>query len=136
MRYTADTVVITAGTTGQVLLIQRDWPPYQGCWALPGGHQDPGETSLQAAIRELREETGVHLHTSALHEIGTWAAPGRDPRGPYSTTAYVATVPATTRIVAGTDARAVRWWPLHDLPDLAFDHADILAAAITLLPPA
>lgn len=128
-RFTADTVVID--THGRVLLIERGWDPYEGHWALPGGHLDPGETSREAAARELLEETGVHVAADQLHEVGTWDQPGRDPRGPYSTTAYRAVVPAGTTATGQDDARQASWWPLDSLPaKLAFDHAAILAAAV------
>ncbi|MFI8504508.1 NUDIX domain-containing protein [Streptomyces sp. NPDC085524] len=129
IRYTADVVAVTEDD--RVLLIKRDWDPYEGHWALPGGHVDDGETGLQAAIRELAEETGVHVNVGNLHQIGVWDQPGRDPRGRYITTAYMITVPDGTPITAGDDARDARWWPLTDLPDLAFDHADIITAAVT-----
>ncbi|MFF7074518.1 NUDIX domain-containing protein [Streptomyces pseudovenezuelae] len=128
IRYTADVVALTPD--GNVLLIERDWPPYEGSWALPGGHVDPGETSRAAAARELVEETGVQVAADDLRQIGVWDSPGRDPRGRNVTVAYAAVVPAGTQIVAGDDARAARWWPLNDLPHhLAFDHADILSTA-------
>ncbi|WP_432070908.1 NUDIX domain-containing protein [Streptomyces sp. AA1529] len=126
IRYTADVVAVT--DDGHVLLIERDWPPYEGAWALPGGHVDPGETGRAAAARELAEETGVDVDPAALTAIGHWDAPGRDPRGRYITAAYLARVPAGTPIVAGDDARTARWWPLQELPQLAFDHDQILAA--------
>ncbi|WP_299541761.1 NUDIX hydrolase [uncultured Streptomyces sp.] len=130
IRYTADVVALTPD--GQVLLIERDWPPYEGAWALPGGHVDPGETSRAAAARELAEETGVHVLADDLVQIGVWDAPDRDPRGRYVTVAYTAVVPAGTPVTAGDDARTARWWPLANLPDrLAFDHADILTKAHT-----
>ncbi|MCX4682469.1 NUDIX hydrolase [Streptomyces sp. NBC_01433] len=129
-RYTADVVIMTPD--GHVLLIERDWEPYEGQWALPGGHQDEGETSRLAAARELLEETGVRVDPDQLRMVGTWDQPGRDPRGRYSTDAYLAVVPAGTPIVAGDDARTVRWWPATGLPaQLAFDHAEILTAALT-----
>lgn len=130
IRYTADVVALTPD--GSVLLIERDWPPYEGAWALPGGHVDVGETSRAAAARELEEETGVRVSADDLRQIGVWDSPGRDPRGRYVTVAYAAAVPAGTQIVAGDDARRARWWPLHGLPErLAFDHADILRAVTT-----
>ena len=128
IRYTADVVATTPD--GHVLLIERGWPPYEGAWALPGGHVDPGETSLAAAARELSEETGVQVAAAELTQIGVWDQPDRDPRGRYVTVAYLAVVPASTPIVAGDDARTARWWPASDLPPLAFDHADILNAAL------
>lgn len=126
IRYTADVVVTT--TDGRVLLIERGWDPHAGQWALPGGHVDPGETSRAAAARELAEEAGVYAAPEELTQIGTWDAPGRDPRGRYVTVAYQLTVVSGTPAEAGDDAVNVRWWPLNDLPPLAFDHADIIAA--------
>ncbi|WP_225794766.1 NUDIX domain-containing protein [Streptomyces aculeolatus] len=126
IRYTADVVCIRSGA---VLLIERGHPPHKGAWALPGGHVDTGETSRAAAARELAEETGVKVAPAHLHQIGVWDAPGRDPRGRYVGVAYLAVVPAGTEAVAGDDARRAEWWPLDALPDLAFDHADIIAAA-------
>lgn len=129
IRYTADVVAITHDS--RVLLIERGWDPYEGHWALPGGHVDPGETSRAAASRELAEETGVHVTDSALHQIGIWDQPDRDPRGRYITVAYLAIVPNDTPIIAGDDARTARWWPIDNLPpQLAFDHTDILSTAL------
>ncbi|MEU1312628.1 NUDIX domain-containing protein [Streptomyces cinnamoneus] len=132
-RYTAD--VVTVDQDGRVLLIQRRWEPFTGYWALPGGHLDPGEDSRVAAARELGEETGVQVDAADLVPIGTYNAPGRDPRGKYSTDAYLARVPAGTVAVADDDAVNVRWVELGALEDidLAFDHADILRAAGRML---
>ncbi|MEV7107399.1 NUDIX domain-containing protein [Streptomyces atroolivaceus] len=127
IRYTADVVVTT--TDGYVLLIERGWDPHAGQWALPGGHVDPGETSRAAAARELAEEAGVYAAPEELTQVGTWDAPGRDPRGRYVTVAYQLTVISGLPAEAGDDAVNVRWWPLNDLPPLAFDHAVIIAAA-------
>jgi 8-oxo-dGTP diphosphatase len=128
--YTADVVALTPD--GHVLLIERDWPPHKGSWALPGGHVDPGEKSRRAGARELAEETGVQVPDADLQQIGVFDEPDRDPRGRYVTVAYTVVVPAGTPISAGDDARAARWWPMGDLPPLAFDHADIIAAAALL----
>ncbi len=131
IRYTADVVLLAAG---RVLLIERGWDPYAGCWALPGGHVDAGETSLAAAARELEEETGVMVPAADLSQVGAYDAPGRDPRGRYVTVAYTATLPSPVPPTAADDATAARWWPLNALPDLAFDHAEILAAAVSQRP--
>lgn len=142
IRLTADVVVITRDrllrrllnrilrrTSGHVLLIERDWPPHEGAWALPGGGVDQGETSRAAAGRELFEETGVRVNPAHLQQIAAFDQPDRDPRGRYVTVAYLIVVPANTPITAGDDARTARWWPLNDLPKLAFDHDEILAVA-------
>ena len=127
IRYTADVVVTT--TDGHVLLIERGWDPHKGAWALPGGHVDPGETSRNAAVRELAEETSVYAMPAELNQVGIWDAPHRDPRGRYVTVAYHLTVIPGTPIEAKDDAVDAQWWPLSDLPPLAFDHADIIRTA-------
>ncbi|MFF9854266.1 NUDIX domain-containing protein [Streptomyces litmocidini] len=133
IRYTADVVAVT--DDGRVLLIERGWPPFENHWALSGGHVDEGETSRAAAVRELEEETGVHVAEDTLRLIGVWDQPGRDPRGRYVTVAYLVTLPADTQATAGDDARDARWWPLTELlQPLAFDHADILTAAAASIP--
>jgi 8-oxo-dGTP diphosphatase len=124
IRYTADVVLLAAG---HVLLIERGWDPFKGRWALPGGHVDMGETSLAASVRELEEETGITVPVTDLRQVGAYDAPGRDPRGRYVSVAYTATLPTLVQPTAGDDATAARWWPLNALPDLAFDHAEILA---------
>ncbi|MFJ8442276.1 NUDIX domain-containing protein [Kitasatospora griseola] len=135
-RYTADVVCVREGVIRSVLLIERGWDPFEGLDALPGGHVDNGETSLAAAVRELAEETGVKVAPAWLREVGVYDAPGRDPRGRYSTTAYVVTVASGTRAVASDDAASARWVPVADLQgdldDLAFDHGVILADALRL----
>ncbi|CAL9380422.1 NUDIX domain-containing protein [Streptomyces sp. enrichment culture] len=128
IRFTADAVVAT--TDGYVLLIERGWDPHKGQWALPGGHVDVGETSRRAAARELGEEAGVYAAPDELSQVGTWDAPGRDPRGRYVTVAYHLLVISGTPVEAGDDAVTARWWPLTHLPPLAFDHAEIIAAAL------
>ncbi|MFD5695924.1 NUDIX domain-containing protein [Streptomyces rubiginosohelvolus] len=125
IRYTADVVLLAAG---HVLLIQRRWDPHAGSWALPGGHVDIGEASLQAAVRELEEETGITIAATEMRQVGAFDGPGRDPRGRYVTVAYTAALPEPVAPTPLDDAADARWWPLTDLPDLAFDHADILTA--------
>lgn len=126
IRYTADVVCIRGG---DVLLIERGWPPHKGQLALPGGHVDPGETSRAAAARELLEETGVGVDPWDLALLGVYDAPGRDPRGRYVTAAYLVAVPDDITAHAGDDAAAVRWVPLDDARGLAFDHTDIVTTA-------
>ncbi|MFD7750213.1 NUDIX domain-containing protein [Streptomyces sp. NPDC059698] len=125
IRYTADVVLLAAG---HVLLIQRRWAPHAGSWALPGGHVDAGEASLQAAVRELQEETGITVPAHDMRQVGAFDGPDRDPRGRYVTVAYTATLPEPAAPTPLDDAADARWWPLTALPDLAFDHADILTA--------
>ncbi|WP_098007874.1 NUDIX hydrolase [Streptomyces sp. sk226] len=127
VRYTADVIALT--DDNHVLLIKRGWDPHKGAWALPGGHVDAGETSRDAAARELREETGVDFDPSHLWQLGIFDDPNRDPRGRYITAAYIAHVPNNTTATPGDDAVEARWFHINQLPDLAFDHAAIINAA-------
>jgi 8-oxo-dGTP diphosphatase len=117
-----------------VLLIQRCRPPFAGSWALPGGHVevDRQETLEQAARRELHEETGLECEENwILQQMGAFGDPGRDPRGAYVAILYAALVTTPEQPVAraGDDAGAVAWFPLHALPELAFDHAHMIQHA-------
>jgi len=112
-----------------VLLIKRKKAPFKGKWALPGGFVGMDEPLEEAARRELEEETGVPVQK--LKQIGAFGDPKRDPRGRVITVAYLARVPvkaAQTR--ADDDAAEARWFPLDDLPPLAFDHAIIISTAL------
>ncbi|MCI3220875.1 NUDIX hydrolase [Streptomyces sp. NP-1717] len=94
-----------------------------------GGYVNVGEEILKAAARELEEETAISLSTAELRQVGPYHAPGRDPRGRVVTIAYTATLPTPVPPAAGDDASDARWWPLDALPDLAFDHDQILKDA-------
>ncbi len=115
----------------RVLLIKRGRPPFRGTWALPGGFVEPHEPLQAAARRELQEETG--LEPERLEQLHTYGDPGRDPRGWTVSVAHLAVAGAaearSLRPCAASDAAAVAWFDLDDLPELAFDHAEILALA-------
>jgi 8-oxo-dGTP diphosphatase len=130
---TVDVVLVaTIGAKRQVLLVRRKKPPFAGAWALPGGFVEPDEPLEVAARRELWEETG--LASTHLEQLHTFGDPGRDPRGWTVSVAYLARLEADSVRAgcprAGSDAEAVAWFDLDDLPDLAFDHAEILDHAI------
>ncbi|MFD7030543.1 NUDIX domain-containing protein [Streptomyces sp. NPDC059917] len=121
-----------------VLLIRRGQEPYAGAWALPGGFVLPRESAEAAARRELAEETGLpgavvaDLH---LEQLRTYSEPDRDPRMRVVSVAFAALVPDMPEPAAtgGGDAEHARWVPLGEVrdpvPELAFDHAVILADA-------
>jgi 8-oxo-dGTP diphosphatase len=113
----------------QVMLIERDLPPFAGAWALPGGFVRVDETLNEAAARELAEETG--LRDIFLEQLYTFGEVDRDPRERVVTVAYYALVNlAGHDVKASTDARNAAWFSIKDLPKLAFDHKQILEAAL------
>jgi len=115
-----------------VLLIERKNPPYAGQWALPGGFVDLDEDLESAALRELEEETGVR--DLFIEQLYTFGNPGRDPRGRVISVAYFALVNLEQHPVrAADDARTVRWFQVHQLPALAFDHHTIFTVALQRL---
>ena len=124
---TADCVVITKEAEPKVLLIQRGADPYKGYWAFPGGFMNMDETTEQCAIRELEEETG--LKVSTVRQIGAYSKVDRDPRGRTITVAYLAIIDKPAQVTGQDDAAKAEWFPLSALPELAFDHADIMADA-------
>lgn len=110
-----------------ILLIQRKNDPFQGKWAFPGGFVEDDEDLNTAAVRELQEETGILLESNQLRQLGAWGAPDRDPRGRTVTVVFVAEVDVNDhKVQAADDAGDAKWWPLNDLPPLAFDHDEIL----------
>ena len=125
---TADCIVITREAEPKVLLIQRGNMPFKGGWAFPGGFMNMDETTEQCAIRELEEETG--LRVSKIQQIGAYSKVDRDPRGRTVTVAYLAVVDEPIAVTGQDDAAKAEWWPLSDLPHLAFDHYDIMQDAI------
>src|SRR5437868_6174051 len=116
----------------KVLLIERALEPFKGRWALPGGFVRVDETLDDAARRELEEEAG--LKNVFLEQLYTFGALNRDPRERVVSVAYYALVKlAEHETKAATDAADARWFPISKGPKLAFDHAEILATALSRL---
>ena len=109
-----------------VVLIRRGHEPFAGCWALPGGFVEVGETCEAACVREVREETGLDVEISAL--LGVFSDPGRDPRGHTVSAVYLCR--ALGGMPCGGDAASqARYFAALDGLTLAFDHDRVLAAA-------
>ncbi|MDP4186667.1 MAG: NUDIX hydrolase [Bacteroidota bacterium] len=123
---TVDCVILSGnGRDSKILLVLRGHEPFQGRWAFPGGYMEVAETLEAAAKRELKEETGVAV--KHLEQIRVFDDPHRDPRGRTLSIAFLGFVDdKTTQVVSGDDATEARWFPLHELPSLAFDHEKIL----------
>lgn len=115
-----------------VLLIKRKYEPFKNKWAIPGGFVLNNESLEGAVERELQEETGVKINY--LEQLYTFGDPSRDPRGRVVSIAYFGLVrPNTFKIVASTDASEVQWFNIEELPELSFDHQEVLEIAIKRL---
>ncbi len=133
---TVDMVVLTIVDGSLcVLLVERAGEPYAGVWAIPGGFVREDEDLLDAAARELGEETGVRQREH-LRQFGVYGRPKRDPRMRVVSVAYLAFLPEVGAIRAATDARDARLTPVVSLlgPDpaltLAFDHNEIVSDGV------
>ena len=116
----------------EVLLVQRAIDPCQGMWALPGGFIELQEQVIPAADRILKATTGVA--GIYLEEVGVFDRPDRYPGRRVLTIAHFALVsPELYALAPGTDTRAARWFELDQLPELPFDHQEIIDAALEKL---
>ena len=129
---TADVAVLRLEELPEILLIKRKDPPFEGHWALPGGFMEMEETLEEAARRELMEETSIRA--VELIRFDTYDKPGRDPRGRTITQVFVMIWKAEMGMPeAGSDAAGLQWFGLHLLPELAFDHKDIVGDVIRMI---
>jgi 8-oxo-dGTP diphosphatase len=120
---TVDVLVINK-KTAEILLIKRLNEPFKEYWALPGGFVDENEDLEQAARRELFEETNIE--TNEMIQIGAFGTPNRDPRGHMISIAYRTNLIDNQIVKAKDDAKETKWFSINDLPDLAFDHLEII----------
>lgn len=107
------------GESLKVLLIRRGNEPFKGMWAFPGGFLNPDENAMEGALRELKEETG--MDAVPVEQFHTFSQPGRDPRERIITVSFLSLV-RMCEVSGGDDASEASWFPVHDLPALAFDH--------------
>lgn len=123
----------------EVLLIERGGPPYKGCWALPGGYVNTDkELILDAAYREMYEEVlnnynvgSLPIAKNQLRFIGFYDSLKRHPSDRVITFGYTVVVPSSIEFKAGDDAKALKWFPVSDLPGEAFDHHSIIRDAVS-----
>ncbi len=118
-------VVLVKPNLKQLLLIKRKNEPFKDCWALPGGFVNENEDLETAAKRELEEETQVKIN--ALQQIGAYGKPFRDPRNHVVSIAYFGKVNDEVNVKASDDAKEANWFSINDLPQLAFDHQEIIS---------
>lgn len=124
---TVDTLILASNNgKDHILLIQRKNDPFKGKWAFPGGFVEDDEDLPTAARRELEEETGIVADSLTQYKaVGT---PGRDPRGRTVSVIFFGAIDGDQMDQAkgGDDAAKAEWFPLDKLPDLAFDHEEII----------
>jgi 8-oxo-dGTP diphosphatase len=126
---TVDAVVFKVeNSKTSVVLIQRKNEPFQGKWALPGGFVDMDETLETAVRRELEEETG--LKNIELEQLHAFSAIGRDPRGRTVSVVFWGIVKSDVSPVSGDDAADAKWFEIENLPELAFDHDEVVKMAL------
>ena len=126
---TVDVAVLAGDPPRSILLIECGNDPFAGAWALPGGFVEGDEGVVAAAARELREETAIAAGTLQL--LGVYDTPGRDPRGPSVSVVHLMRAGEELPAKGGDDAADARWWPLDQLPELAFDHAIVIDDAVS-----
>ena len=119
---TVDAILIS--NQQSVLLIERGREPFKGKWALPGGFVELDEELETACQRELEEETGIRV--GELKQFRAYGAVNRDPRHRTISVLFYAFTDHELLASAGDDAAKAQWFPLHQLPELAFDHQQIL----------
>jgi 8-oxo-dGTP diphosphatase len=112
-----------------VLLIKQKFGVMKQQWALVGGFVKDEETLFEAVKRELNEEAGIEVNF--LEQLYTFGDDiHRDPRFRVISVAYFALVNAEQfEVKADTDAEEANWFPIDELPPLAFDHAEIIRVA-------
>lgn len=140
---TVDLIVYITGLG--LLQVKRKNYPYKDYWALPGGFLDVGkENTIQAAIRELKEETNLDVTSDMLTLVGVYSDPDRDPRDHVVDIVYAIDLPASYAdiVKAGDDAKETRFVQLNrgsvtddpmysKEPPMAFDHNKIVAEWLT-----
>ncbi len=125
---TVDAVIFKGlKSSAKILLIKRKNEPFKNKWALPGGFLEETESLKEGAKRELFEETEVEVED--LVQFNTYGAINRDPRGRTISIAFIGKLTNEVGIKAGDDAKEADWFSVDELPELAFDHAEIIADA-------
>jgi 8-oxo-dGTP diphosphatase len=107
-----------------ILLIRRGGDPFRGKWALPGGFVDMDELLEHACRRELKEETG--LSVNRMDQFKTFDAIHRDPRHRTLSVVFSAELSREMPVQGGDDADTAGWFSIHELPEMAFDHREII----------
>ncbi len=125
---TVDAVILFLKESNtKVLLIKRKNDPFKNKWAIPGGFLEENESLKVGAKRELEEETGLKIES--LHQLKTYGAIDRDPRGRTISIAFIANIKDQKKVTAADDALEAKWFDIDELPELAFHHYEIVGDA-------
>ncbi|MBN2776937.1 MAG: NUDIX hydrolase [Bacteroidales bacterium] len=116
--------IIITDNNNRLLVIKRGNDPFKNMWALPGGFIEMDEKLVDSATRELQEETG--LTNINLKQFKAYGDPGRDPRGRNIVIVFYGKCSSPNDVIAGDDAAETHWFELNNLPELAFDHKQIV----------
>ncbi|HAQ18654.1 MAG TPA: NUDIX hydrolase [Prolixibacteraceae bacterium] len=119
---TVDAILISKQNS--VLLIERGREPFKSKWALPGGFIDMNEELETACHRELEEETGIRV--GELKQFKAYGGVNRDPRHRTISVIFYAFTEEELTACASDDAANAQWFSLSQLPEMAFDHLQIL----------
>lgn len=106
-----------------VCLVRRSNDPFKDTWALPGGYSAAGETTIDALERVTKHKAGIDLPKQAKHteQLYTFDRVARDPRGHAVSITYMS---CGLNIKPSQAHETTQFFPINDLPKLAFDHAD------------
>lgn len=115
----------------EVVLIERNHPPHEGRWVLPGGMVERDETARRACAREVEEEVGLDVDVGSF--VGLYDDPDRDERGNVSAAYLCRPTDEDAEPEPREEARRVETFALDDLPELGFDHGDIVADTVDSL---
>lgn len=117
--------------TAEILLIRRSSDPFKGLWALPGGFMEMDELLADCCKRELQEETGVVVEK--VEQFKVYDGIDRDPRGRTLSVVFYGFVEKDAEVKGGDDASEAAWFKPEQLPELAFDHAEVIRDFLNLL---
>lgn len=125
---TTDSVIFFPNNgDSRVLLVKRKKDPFKGKWALPGGFLEDEEPLEEGAKRELQEETGLKVEN--LKQLKAFGTPGRDPRGRTISIVFYGEIASEEKVEGSDDAEEAKWFSVNALPELAFDHSEIMEVA-------
>ncbi len=131
---TVDDIIFTVKDDDlKIALIKRKRWPFEGKWALPGSFVDMDEGLEEAAERTLNEKIGLDQEVY-MEQLYTFGEPKRDPRTRVITVGYFALVNSENIGLQQTeDVDDIQWHSAYDLPELGFDHAEIIDYAVKRL---